>query len=217
MAGIALTTTWEGLQETIASIQAMSPTPEILDAIGSLLVAQTQVRISQEKRKPGGEKWKPWSKRYAQTRHQGHSLLRGQGALHNSIESQVAGDRIIWGSNLVYARVHQKGYRKGGIPARTYLGLSTRNERELEEFLLDIIGEITFGPAAPRRPRVQKPAVESKRRKAVAKGRRIKERKAEAEKLTTIIGTPPTLGEAIGRLPTANDDMVTRFVKDSMK
>lgn len=63
------------------------------------------------------------------------------GHLLQSIQYFVESDRVIVGSNLKYAAIHQFGglpNMRGGakfIPARPYIGLSADNIAELEEIL----------------------------------------------------------------------------------
>lgn len=119
---------------------------ELLDGLGALGVSQTQQRIASEKRSPDGEAWKP--------NRRGSSILLQQGHLLGSIAHQVGSDQVSWGSNLVYAAIHQLGgtirpkkakrlvFRVGNqtifakevtIPARPYLGFSSGNIAEIRE------------------------------------------------------------------------------------
>jgi phage gpG-like protein len=127
--------------ERALSNAAQADIPELLDAIGAHVVDQTQVRISETKRAPRGYKWRKWSPAYAATRHSGHSLLRGEGHLLDSIQHVVEGnDRVSIGSNLKYARNHQVGTT---VPMREYLGLSHKDAKdvvaEVEDWLKKLI------------------------------------------------------------------------------
>ena len=164
---IGLTMTIQG-DEQVERLLAALLQPQwddLLDQIGGTVVAQTQERIADDKSDPQGEPWKAWSGKYAQTRHGGHSLLKGNNDLLNSINHQVIGMSVEVGSHLVYAGIHQKGgeikvtpkmrgylhYRdihlKGStssikIPARPYLGISDDNRDELEEIISEWFSDL---------------------------------------------------------------------------
>jgi phage gpG-like protein len=68
----------------------------------------------------------------------------GEGDLLDSIQYLVAGGTVEWGSNLVYAAIHQFGGEEvdmPGLPARPYLGLSPENETELLAVVNDFLDE----------------------------------------------------------------------------
>jgi phage virion morphogenesis protein len=127
----------------------------VADAIGEMIVGQTKERIATEKTAPDGAAWAPWSVAYDNTRnHSKHSLLVGEGSpgLMESIANYTRGSTIEVGTNLIYGKIHQFGGEPGkdgadvpsgavgsGIPARPYLGLSGRNEAEIEELVADVI------------------------------------------------------------------------------
>jgi len=117
---------------------------DLAEGVGAELESQTKRRIADEKESPDGEPWADWSDDYAATRHAGHSLLRGEGDLLDSIQYEVAGTRIRWGSPLIYAGVMNDGAERGAfgrssrgpipwgdIPGREYLGVSVENEEDL--------------------------------------------------------------------------------------
>jgi phage virion morphogenesis protein len=111
----------------------------VADAIGEMIVGQTKERIATEKTAPDGTAWAPWSTRYRKTRNNSNSLLVGEGnpGLMESIANYTRGSTIEVGTNLIYGATHQFG--RDGIPAREYLGLSTKNEAEIEELVADVI------------------------------------------------------------------------------
>lgn len=129
-----------GLAARVARL-AGRDTRSLMDALGAEAESQTRRRIKDEKRSPEGERWRPWSPAYAETRHGGHSLLMAWGHLHDSVQYIVGtgGEFMEWGSNLVYARPHQFGTdfsilstrRHVEIPARPWLGLSGENLADL--------------------------------------------------------------------------------------
>jgi phage gpG-like protein len=125
----------------------------LLDNLGGLGVSQTQRRITSEKTSPDGEPWKP--------NRRGGSILFLEGHLNSSIAHEVGRDDVSWGSNLVYAAIHQTGgtiTAKNGkslhfqignqhffpksvtLPARPFLGLSDDNKTEVVDALNDWIG-----------------------------------------------------------------------------
>lgn len=123
---------------------------ELLDALGALGVSQTQQRIASEKRSPDGAPWAP--------NRRGGSILLLAGHLLGSISHQVGNDMVSWGSNLVYAAIHQLGgtirprsarrlvfmignmtvfAKQVTIQARPYLGFSQGNLSEIRETVED--------------------------------------------------------------------------------
>ena len=67
-------------------------------------------------------------------------ILQDTGRLRASVavESDERSARI--GSTLVYARVHQLGFRKAGIPPRPFLGISQGRKQEAMEILRKHLG-----------------------------------------------------------------------------
>ena len=82
-----------------------------------------------------------------------HALLNQHGGLVDSIEGAASGDTAVWGSSLVYARIHQLGgdivptekrflkfaggdgdvfARKVTLPARPYLGYGDAERQGVE-------------------------------------------------------------------------------------
>ena len=59
-----------------------------------------------------------------------HPILRDGGQLYRSLDYEAFPDgSVIYGSNMVYARVHQKGH--GAIEARPYIGIPKDFDRQL--------------------------------------------------------------------------------------
>ncbi|MCG8637058.1 MAG: phage virion morphogenesis protein [Desulfobacterales bacterium] len=121
----------------------------LLDLIGSEVESQTRRRIESEKTDPQGKAWEDWSDSYKNSRHDGQSLLEGEGDLLDSITYELAGDAVIIGTNLVYGAIHQLGGEAVGIDitARAYLGLSTENEDDLVIIVDDWLDEQIMGAA----------------------------------------------------------------------
>jgi phage virion morphogenesis protein len=123
--------------------------------VGHLVVEQTQKRFSTAT-SPDGTPWAPLNPAYAATK-TGGGILVGAGTLRDTIHFQTSGSTVEVGSTQLYARIHQLGGTitpKGAgclhfflgpievlakavrIPARPYLGLSTEDQREIEEELV---------------------------------------------------------------------------------
>jgi phage virion morphogenesis protein len=89
-----------------------------------------------------GVSWAAWSKAYAASNKHGSRLLWRRGDLWRSITYEAEPERIIIGSNMVYAPIHQFGAKKGefgttkhgrpipfgDIPARPFLGINDNFE-----------------------------------------------------------------------------------------
>lgn len=103
-----------------------------LEMIGGIVESQTRRRIHDEKTAPDGQHWQAWSDAYAATRHGNQSLLFASGDLEDSIQYEVVGFELYWGSNLKYANNQNEGTT---VPKREYLGLSLKNEYEIVEAL----------------------------------------------------------------------------------
>ncbi|UNE53513.1 MULTISPECIES: phage virion morphogenesis protein [Bartonella] len=139
-----------GLEAALSFLQkgADSSMGTLAQGVGRLLQESTRRRIQSEKTSPQGEKWQ---NNYART-----SILYASGALSRSIDMVASPEKVIIGSGLVYARIHQLGgviRPKNGstlrfflnsskaqrfvcvhqvtMPARPYLGLSERNKVEI--------------------------------------------------------------------------------------
>jgi phage gpG-like protein len=96
----------------------------------------------------------------------GRKILRRKGLLMKSVTSaqadnnifQTQGTKLIWGTHLKYASIHQHGgvIRRGNkttrIPARPYLRLNDQAMHELEKYVLeqtlDILDRYLVGRAA---------------------------------------------------------------------
>lgn len=84
------------------------------------------------------KKWKPRSPKYgARMRARGKTkVLIVNGDLMNSVTAQTKNDTLLVGSNLIYARIHQKGGQAGKnlsatIPARPFLVAQETDTRRL--------------------------------------------------------------------------------------
>ena len=80
---------------------------ELLDEIGSYLVASTHLRF-EDTESPAGEPWAEWSEA-TQARRAGGVILTDTEILSDSITHQVGKDEVEIGTNVPYAGVHQLG------------------------------------------------------------------------------------------------------------
>lgn len=127
-----LTARFRELRERFANLEPL------LEAVGAEVESQTRRRLDAEKRGPDGEPWPAWSAAYAAGRHGGHSLLRSEGGLLDSLRHEAGPEEAVIGSHLVYAAIHQFGGAAAGqaaLPARPYLGLAAADEADLEALL----------------------------------------------------------------------------------
>lgn len=115
---------------------------ELWDTVGAVVESQVRRRMTDDQAGPDGRDWKAWSRRYANTRHGGHSLLDSGGDLIDSVGYVAAHDQVEVGSNMIYAATHQFGDDDRGIPARSYLGLSDDDGAEIEAVVLDWLDEV---------------------------------------------------------------------------
>ncbi len=137
MSGIGIQFTQRGLDHLQAVINRLQ-NPDfdpLLDAIGAMVLAQTEERIASEKTDPQGGAWAPLSPAYAARKRSGGGILELEGDLRDSLTFLVSGQSVEVGSNLVYAATHQFGRDEANIPARPFLGLSAENEEEINELI----------------------------------------------------------------------------------
>lgn len=122
------------LEGILARAGDLSP---VLDEIGAHLVQSVQERF-ESGIGPDGDRWKPSIRALAE----GGQTLVDSGRLRDSVTHQVEPGRVVVGSNLVYAAIHQVGGEAGRnhsvkLPARPYLGISTGDEIEIGAILDD--------------------------------------------------------------------------------
>lgn len=133
----SITTGLHGLAEFAAD-----PFP-FLDEIGGQLVTETQDRFDSGTAPDGSN----WTVSQAAIDRQGLTL-KESGNLSNTLSHTTNNTELTWGSNLVYAAIHQFGGDTGRnkateIEANPYLGLS-----EADELMIDTEFAIFFGRAA---------------------------------------------------------------------
>lgn len=106
---------------------------EPMGNIGAILEASTSDRIRSTKQDPDGNDWadtKPPKPR--------SQILIGlgmQGGMLSGITHVASKNSVIVGSDKHYAVYHQLGTRK--MPARSFLGLSAQDYRDIDELLSD--------------------------------------------------------------------------------
>ena len=141
MTGIAIRYDLSGLEAAGRRLEAIleraGDLDAVLDEIGGALVQSVQERF-ESGTGPDGERWKPSIRALAES---GQTLV-DSGRLRDSITHAVEPGRVVIGSNLVYAAIHQLGGEAGRnhavtLPARPYLGISAGDEIEIGAILDD--------------------------------------------------------------------------------
>ena len=133
---------WGGLDAALGqAAQKLGNTQALMESIGDALVSGTLKRFDAEE-DPQGRKWEPSGR----ASEEGGQTLTSKGRLRDSIDRVATPDKVMVGSNLAYARIHQEGgiitpknakklvftgcggkkvaVDKVSIPARPYLGVS---------------------------------------------------------------------------------------------
>lgn len=159
MTGAAIRVTSEGLDAAIATLAAAGAFADDMtpahDQIGAAMVTSTQMRFEAQAG-PGGSPWPP----SLRARLEGGITLTKSGRLAQSITHQADPSGVEWGTDVVYAGVHQFGATitptsaaalrfklPGGlgwrsaksvtIPQRAFLGVDAEDEAEILEILAD--------------------------------------------------------------------------------
>lgn len=148
---------WGGLDKAIAKAgNTLGHTQALMESVGGALVSGTLKRFDAEE-DPQGNKWAP-SGRAADD---GGQTLTNRGRLRDSIDRMTTSNKVMVGSNLAYARIHQEGGTitprnakklvftgRGGkkvavdkvtIPARPYLGVSEDDMDEVKSVMADFL------------------------------------------------------------------------------
>ena len=129
---------------------SVAPTAPLMEAIAAVGESATRARIAAGGPAPDGAEWAPRHPDYQNTK----PILNLGGGLVDSIAWEADADSAAWGSNLIYARIHQLGgtitpvhaaalqFELGGetvtaqsvtIPARPYLGWGADEVRMAED------------------------------------------------------------------------------------
>ena len=131
---------------------------DLMDQIGSYGLSSTQQRFL-DQAGPDGHRWKPSYR--AKT--EGGQTLRDEGQLFASLTYDHDEKSASWGSNKIYAGIHQLGgtikSKSGGklafrlssgklvlvdkveMPARPFLGVDAGDEREIQDIANDWLQE----------------------------------------------------------------------------
>lgn len=114
MAGVSISVDDGVVRDALSRLEKASARPNAaLRALGQHLVTSAQMNIEREAA-PDGTPWTPLSRRTASQRVGGkrrgaHPMLRLSGRLYGSVTYAADDESVEWGSNLVYARIHQLG------------------------------------------------------------------------------------------------------------
>ncbi len=153
--GVSLS--WGGLDTALThAAKKLGNTQALMDSVGDALVSGTLKRFDDEEG-PDGNKWEPSGR----AEDDGGQTLTDTGRLRRSIDYATTSDTVMVGSNLKYARIHQKGGTitpkkakklvfkgRGGkkvavdqvtIPARPYLGISDEDMDDVKSTMTDFL------------------------------------------------------------------------------
>ena len=131
---------WGGFDKALGkAAHKLGDTQALMESVGDALVSGTLKRF-QDEEDPTGKKW-PKSKRAAKKDGQ---TLTDTALLRRSVDYAATSDKVMVGSNLPYARIHQKGGTTGkghkvDMPARPYLGVSEEDMDEVRETVADFL------------------------------------------------------------------------------
>lgn len=134
---------WGGFDKALGkAAHKLGNTQALMESVGEALVSGTLKRF-QDEEDPTGKKW-PQSKRAAK---QNGQTLTNNGHLKGSIDKIATPDKVMVGSNLPYARIHQLGGKTGKghkvtMPARPYLGVSSEDMKEVRETVADFLAGV---------------------------------------------------------------------------
>lgn len=141
MAKTGVSLSWGGFDKVVgkASAKFGDSKKALMASIGEALVSGTLKRFDAEEG-PDGKKWQP-SKRAAA---ESGKTLTNTARLRKSIDYAATASKVMVGSNVVYARIHQMGGKAGKghkltIPARPYLGVSKEDVEEVKAILADFL------------------------------------------------------------------------------
>lgn len=146
MAGVSVQIAYDdgGVMEMFALLIQFGQNPEpALKGVGEYLLIRTEDRFDAETG-PGGIEWlelKPATR--ALKRHS--KILTEESRLRDSFAYQAAGNELDFGTNVIYAAVHQFGFDDRGIPARPFVGLDDEDEAEIVAVLGDYLEELAGG------------------------------------------------------------------------
>lgn len=148
MAGVHMTLNGNisGIEHALNdALRALDNPAPLLDDIGAAMVNQTLLRFDSA-RDPDGVSWIPSIRAMLE----GGKTLQDDGHLRGSITHNVTVDGVEWGSDKVYALIHQLSGKTGRnqsvtIDARRYLGISNLDEDIIGESALSYLTEALHG------------------------------------------------------------------------
>ncbi|XQE65774.1 phage virion morphogenesis protein [Pseudomonas sp. P3C3] len=163
---IQLDSNLAAVQRVFTSIRQMGANPQpLLQQIALYGENSTRERFSTQTG-PDGQRWKP----SLRALHSGGKTLTKDGHLGDSITSQADSEAAEWGTNRIYAAVHQFGAtiaakagqflrfaipglgwaskRQVKIEARAFLGVSAEDSREILDLAADHITQLIRRSAA---------------------------------------------------------------------
>jgi phage virion morphogenesis protein len=125
------------------AIKAFSDVTPMMDEIGAMLVTSTQDRF-EKGQGPDGDDWLQ-SIRVQEAQGNAQTLV-DSARLRDSITHEPGNDQVEVGTNVIYGAIHQFGGQTGRnksvtMPARSYLGISSDDEREIENIVDDYLAE----------------------------------------------------------------------------
>lgn len=124
----------------------------LLHALGDQAEEHSRDRIQNTKTGPDGKKWRPWSEKYAASKHgaknhdphpgqltesQNHTLLSLRGGLLDSMHNLVTFDEVEVGSNIEYAHYQNE--------MRPFVGMSSDDSKEAIDVIEDFLDRETKG------------------------------------------------------------------------
>lgn len=96
-------------REALAALEGFEKMPDdmtpLMHNIGALGVQSTVDRIALTNRAPDGTPWEPSER----AKREGNKTLQDTARLRDSIDYIADTDRVLWGTNVVYGRIHQLG------------------------------------------------------------------------------------------------------------
>ena len=125
----------EGIAQEVEALGSPELLTDILNAVGAHLMIVTDERFTAQEGPDvvtqEVKKWPKLSDVYLKKRpdRRNRPILTDTGRLRDSVVYEVSQPRLYWGTNVIYAAVHQFGFQQ--IPSRPYLGLSAEDEQEI--------------------------------------------------------------------------------------
>jgi len=145
MSGAVVKIEIEGQERVEAALSGMARRaadlrPALAD-IGEYLMLAHQERFDAQE-SPEGEPWAPLSERYrARKKRNRDKILVLDDILAGTLRYQTTASSLLFGTDRVYGATHQLGRVEAGIPARKFLGLSSRDEDEAARLVLAHLAE----------------------------------------------------------------------------